>query len=203
AVRSRVHEVHLHGVVEPVERVLRWRVEVELEKSPRRAVDLDRVALVDVGLDRVAVVHEMQARHPVPEGEIWEVLRLDGSWRLRPEGGGRRRGCGGLRRRGRRAAGEEQGRGKERGGSCRFAESHGSSLGHRGDPTPGPVRPLVRGGRARPRARWCSVGGVTTTSAPPAVSVPLLDLKKQYATLKDEILRVAGEVFESQGFILG
>src|ERR1019366_7098262 len=89
AVRSRVHEVHLHGVVEPVERVLRWRVEVELEKSPRRAVDLDRVALVDVGLDRVAVVHEMQARHPVPEGEIWEVLRLDGSWRLRPEGDGR------------------------------------------------------------------------------------------------------------------
>jgi dTDP-4-amino-4,6-dideoxygalactose transaminase len=44
---------------------------------------------------------------------------------------------------------------------------------------------------------------VTTTSAPPAVSVPLLDLKKQYATLKDEILRATGEVYESQVFILG
>ena len=31
----------------------------------------------------------------------------------------------------------------------------------------------------------------------------LLDLKKQYATLKDEILRVTAEVYESQGFILG
>ncbi len=44
---------------------------------------------------------------------------------------------------------------------------------------------------------------MTTTSAPPAVSVPLLDLKKQYATLRDEILRVTSEVYESQGFILG
>jgi dTDP-4-amino-4,6-dideoxygalactose transaminase len=47
------------------------------------------------------------------------------------------------------------------------------------------------------------VRGVTTTSAPPTVSVPLLDLKKQYATLKDEVLRATGEVYESQGFILG
>ncbi len=44
---------------------------------------------------------------------------------------------------------------------------------------------------------------MTTTSTSPAVSVPLLDLKKQYATLKDEILRVTSEVYESQGFILG
>ena len=44
---------------------------------------------------------------------------------------------------------------------------------------------------------------MTTISAPPATPVPLLDLKKQYATLKDEILRVTAEVYESQGFILG
>jgi dTDP-4-amino-4,6-dideoxygalactose transaminase len=44
---------------------------------------------------------------------------------------------------------------------------------------------------------------VTTTSAPPALPVPLLDLKKQYATLREEILRVTTEVYESQGFILG
>ena len=44
---------------------------------------------------------------------------------------------------------------------------------------------------------------MTTISAPPAAPVPLLDLKKQYATLKDEILRVTAEVYESQGFILG
>ncbi len=44
---------------------------------------------------------------------------------------------------------------------------------------------------------------MTTISAPPAAPVPLLDLKKQYATLKDEILRVTTEVYESQGFILG
>jgi dTDP-4-amino-4,6-dideoxygalactose transaminase len=44
---------------------------------------------------------------------------------------------------------------------------------------------------------------VSTISAPPAAPVPLLDLKKQYATLKDEILRVTAEVYETQGFILG
>jgi dTDP-4-amino-4,6-dideoxygalactose transaminase len=44
---------------------------------------------------------------------------------------------------------------------------------------------------------------VTTISAPPATPVPLLDLRKQYATLKDEILRVTAEVYETQGFILG
>ena len=44
---------------------------------------------------------------------------------------------------------------------------------------------------------------MTTPIAPPAVPVPLLDLKKQYATLKDEILRVTSEVYDSQGFILG
>ena len=44
---------------------------------------------------------------------------------------------------------------------------------------------------------------MTTISAPPAVPVPLLDLKKQYQTLKDEILRATSEVYESQGFILG
>ena len=40
-------------------------------------------------------------------------------------------------------------------------------------------------------------------SALALVPVPLLDLKKQYATLKDEILRVTSEVYDSQGFILG
>lgn len=44
---------------------------------------------------------------------------------------------------------------------------------------------------------------MTTISAPAALPVPLLDLKKQYATMKDEILRVTSEVYESQGFILG
>ncbi len=44
---------------------------------------------------------------------------------------------------------------------------------------------------------------MTTISAPPVAPVPLLDLKKQYATVKDEILRVTAEVYESQGFILG
>ena len=44
---------------------------------------------------------------------------------------------------------------------------------------------------------------MTTISAPPATPVPLLDLKKQYATLRDEILRVTAEVYESQSFILG
>ncbi|MEO8055185.1 MAG: DegT/DnrJ/EryC1/StrS family aminotransferase [Acidobacteriota bacterium] len=44
---------------------------------------------------------------------------------------------------------------------------------------------------------------MTTISAPPATPVPLLDLKKQYATVKDEILRVTSEVYESQYFILG
>ncbi|MBL8113103.1 MAG: aminotransferase class I/II-fold pyridoxal phosphate-dependent enzyme, partial [Acidobacteria bacterium] len=37
----------------------------------------------------------------------------------------------------------------------------------------------------------------------PAVPVPLLDLKKQYATIRDEIRKVTDEVYESQGFILG
>lgn len=40
-------------------------------------------------------------------------------------------------------------------------------------------------------------------SAPAAVPVPLLDLKPQYAALRDEIRKVTDEVYESQGFILG
>ena len=40
-------------------------------------------------------------------------------------------------------------------------------------------------------------------TTPLPVSVPLLDLKPQYATLRDEIRKVVDEVFESQGFILG
>src|SRR2546423_10157734 len=35
------------------------------------------------------------------------------------------------------------------------------------------------------------------------MSVPLLDLKLQYATIRDEILRVTEEVYASQAFILG
>jgi dTDP-4-amino-4,6-dideoxygalactose transaminase len=38
---------------------------------------------------------------------------------------------------------------------------------------------------------------------PLAVPVPLLDLKKQYATLREEIRAATDELFESQGFILG
>ncbi|MCM3874805.1 MAG: DegT/DnrJ/EryC1/StrS family aminotransferase [Thermoanaerobaculia bacterium] len=37
----------------------------------------------------------------------------------------------------------------------------------------------------------------------PAVSVPLLDLRKQYATIREEILRATADVYESQHFILG
>lgn len=44
------------------------------------------------------------------------------------------------------------------------------------------------------------MSGVTT---PAAVAVPLLDLKKQYAGIRDEVKRVAEELFESQMFILG
>lgn len=40
-------------------------------------------------------------------------------------------------------------------------------------------------------------------SAPAAVPVPLLDLKPQYAALRDEIRKVTDEVYDSQGFILG
>ena len=35
------------------------------------------------------------------------------------------------------------------------------------------------------------------------MSVPLLDLKLQYAQIKDEVLRVTDEVYSSQMFILG
>ena len=35
------------------------------------------------------------------------------------------------------------------------------------------------------------------------ISVPLLDLKAQYATVKDEVMEAVGAVFESQWFILG
>ena len=35
------------------------------------------------------------------------------------------------------------------------------------------------------------------------LKVPLLDLKRQYASIKDEVLKVTEEVFESQYFILG
>ena len=35
------------------------------------------------------------------------------------------------------------------------------------------------------------------------MAIPLLDLKQQYATIKDEVLRVTAEVYESQMFILG
>ncbi|HVR43293.1 MAG TPA: DegT/DnrJ/EryC1/StrS family aminotransferase [Thermoanaerobaculia bacterium] len=35
------------------------------------------------------------------------------------------------------------------------------------------------------------------------MAVPLLDLRKQYASIRDEVLRVTEEVYESQAFILG
>ncbi len=44
---------------------------------------------------------------------------------------------------------------------------------------------------------------MSAVTAPAAVAIPLLDLKKQYATIRDEVKRVADELFESQMFILG
>ena len=38
---------------------------------------------------------------------------------------------------------------------------------------------------------------------PPAMPIPLLDLKLQYASIREEILRVTAEVYDSQYFILG
>src|SRR6266508_2570340 len=38
---------------------------------------------------------------------------------------------------------------------------------------------------------------------PPAMAIPLLDLKQQYASIRDDVLRVTNEVYESQMFILG
>ncbi|MEA3428278.1 MAG: DegT/DnrJ/EryC1/StrS family aminotransferase, partial [Thermodesulfobacteriota bacterium] len=35
------------------------------------------------------------------------------------------------------------------------------------------------------------------------MKVPLLDLKSQYKTIKDDVLKVTEEIFESQYFILG
>src|SRR5687768_2652621 len=35
------------------------------------------------------------------------------------------------------------------------------------------------------------------------MAIPLLDLKLQYASIKDEALRVTAEIYESQMFILG
>lgn len=44
---------------------------------------------------------------------------------------------------------------------------------------------------------------MSDASAPAAVPVPLLDLKKQYATVRDAVRAAADELFESQMFILG
>ena len=44
---------------------------------------------------------------------------------------------------------------------------------------------------------------MSAVTAPAAVSVPLLDLKKQYASIREEVKRTADEIFESQLFILG
>ncbi len=44
---------------------------------------------------------------------------------------------------------------------------------------------------------------MSDASAPPAVPVPLLDLKKQYATVRDAVRAATDELFESQMFILG
>lgn len=44
---------------------------------------------------------------------------------------------------------------------------------------------------------------MATKQSPPAVSVPLLDLKLQYATIREEVRRVTDEVFDAQAFILG
>ena len=44
---------------------------------------------------------------------------------------------------------------------------------------------------------------MSSVTAPDAVSIPLLDLRKQYARIRDEVKRVADEIFESQMFILG
>jgi dTDP-4-amino-4,6-dideoxygalactose transaminase len=44
---------------------------------------------------------------------------------------------------------------------------------------------------------------MSAVSAPEAVAVPLLDLRKQYAAIRDDVKRAADELFESQMFILG
>ena len=44
---------------------------------------------------------------------------------------------------------------------------------------------------------------MTSAASPAPVPVPLLDLKKQYATIRDEVRPVLDEVCDSQGFILG
>ena len=44
---------------------------------------------------------------------------------------------------------------------------------------------------------------MTAVAAPSAVPVPLLDLRKQYAAIREEVKRTADELFESQMFILG
>ena len=44
---------------------------------------------------------------------------------------------------------------------------------------------------------------MSAVTAPAAVSVPLLDLKKQYAAIREDVKRTADELFESQMFILG
>ena len=44
---------------------------------------------------------------------------------------------------------------------------------------------------------------MSAVTTPAAVAVPLLDLKKQYAGIREEVKRVVEELFESQMFILG
>jgi dTDP-4-amino-4,6-dideoxygalactose transaminase len=45
--------------------------------------------------------------------------------------------------------------------------------------------------------------GLGPSTLPRAMAVPLLDLKLQYATIRDEVMRVTEDVYESQYFILG
>ena len=44
---------------------------------------------------------------------------------------------------------------------------------------------------------------VSKTQSQPALAVPMLDLKQQYASIREEVQRALAEVFESQQFILG
>src|SRR3989442_14603951 len=58
--------------------------------------------------------------------------------------------------------------------------------------------------RCPPNSAWAaSPTGKLKRNQTQIMNIPLLDLKAQYATIKDEISKAIGEVLESQQFILG
>src|SRR5438045_8047999 len=65
------------------------------------------------------------------------------------------------------------------------------------------VRPRRASSAASPRGRTGASAPTRVAILPRAMPIPLLDLKQQYRTIKDDVLRVTEEVYESQAFILG